>query len=63
MGEWIPILVPIESPIVVSIIHSGIPYEEPDRYGVLTGLKDFAKAFVCDYDMVYEGVYRFSNKS
>ena len=31
MGEWISIVVPIESPMIVSIIHSPIPYEEPDR--------------------------------
>ena len=26
MGEWIPVVVPIESPTVVSRVHSPIPY-------------------------------------
>ena len=30
MGEWIRIVVPRKSPILVSIIHFPIPYEEPD---------------------------------
>ena len=34
MGEWIPIVVPIKSPTIVSIIHFPIPCYEPDR-GVL----------------------------